>query len=171
MAARQRSGALGIIVVAIAVVGVSWMGLRAMRRAEERARDAADAASAAPTRDPSTPIVPQIPSEIIADAGKMQVARVDLVLRVDGVAVSSEGAPACRRDNRSTIGREANGGAPGSFDEAALQTCLAMLRAQLAGKVVVAAITRAGPVVPTEFLDALAAAVRRAGIEQVVVQP
>ena len=160
-----------MFVVAVAVVGVSWMGLRAMRRAEERSRYATDAGATTPTRDPSSPIVPQIPSDLIADAGKAQIARVDLVLRVDGVAVSAEGAPSCRRDNRSMIGRAPDGGLPGSFDESALRACLATVRAQLAGKLVVAAITRAGPAVPADFLDALSAAVRRAGIEQVVVQP
>lgn len=168
--ARPRSGAIGLFVVALGVVAVSWLGLRAMKRAEERARDATSA-SAAPTRDPSSPIVPQIPSAIVADAGNADVARVDLVLRVDGVAVSAEGVPTCRNGNRSLVGRDGPTGAPGSFDESALQSCLAAVRSQLGTKVPVATITRAGPAVPIDFVDALSAAVHRAGFTQVVVQP
>ena len=171
-AARPRTGALGVFVVAIGVVGVSWLGLRAMKRAEERARDAADAGGTAPTRDPNAPLVPAIPSDVVADAGKMPIARVDLVLRVDGVAVSSEGAPVCRNNNRSTIGRDPNGGAPGSFDESALQACLVSVLGPMQGKMMpVATITRAGPAVPVEWMEALSAAVKRVGVEQVIVQP
>src|SRR6516225_3526222 len=94
-----------------------------MKRAEER-EGRADAGVTAPTRDPGAPLVPTIPSDVIADAGKTPIARLDLVLRVDGVAVSSEGAPVCRANNHSTIGRDPNGGAAGSFDESALRACL-----------------------------------------------
>jgi hypothetical protein len=170
VAARPRSGALGIFVVALGVVGVSYLGLRAMKRAEERGRDAADVGTTAPTRDPNAPLVPAIPSDVIDDAGKTPVARIDLVLRVDGVAVSAEGAPVCRSNNRSTIGRAPDGPA-GSFDEGALQACVMSVLAQMSGKAPVATITRAGPAVPVEWMDALSAAVKRIGLQQVIVQP
>jgi hypothetical protein len=161
-----------VFVVAVGVVGMSWLGLRAMKRAEERARDAdAGMGTPAPTRDPGSPIVPTIPSEVIADAGKTGVGRIDLVLRVDGVAVTSEGAPVCRSNNRSMIGRQPNGGPPGSFDESALQGCFVSVLSQLSGKVPVVSITRAGPAVPVEWMDALSAAVKRIGVQQVLVQP
>ena len=165
---RPRTGALGMVITALGVLGLSWLALRSMTRAQVDAHaDAAAAAAPTTTVDPGPPPprVTPIPAAIVVDAGKAPIARIDLVLRMDGVDVSFEGAPACRAGNRSLVG---NHGAPGSFDEGALQGCLGSLRATLGGKVAVATVTRAGPAVPVDFVDALIAATHRAGVVDVI---
>jgi hypothetical protein len=139
----------------------------------EGAADAAPSISATTGRDESSPIVPAIPSAVLADAGKKQVARLDFVLRMDGVDVSAEGAGTCRENGRSIIGREPGGGAPGSFDESALQKCLSVLIVKFAAddRIPVATLTRAGVAVPTTYFDALTTAIKRAGVRDVIVQP
>jgi len=166
---RQRSGPLGTIVVAVAVLAVGYLALRQMTKSQEHAFPK-PAPSATTGRDPSVPIVPQIPSQIVADAGKTGVARVDFVLRVDGIDVSSEGALSCREGNKTRIGREPGGGA-GTFDDRALTACIASLMPTFGERKPVALVTRAGDAVPKTHLDAVVATVKRAGIAEVLLTP
>jgi hypothetical protein len=111
-------------------------------------------------------VVPQIPQGLVEDA-KTPVLRLDVVLRVDGVDVTADGAPACREGNKHLIGRAADG-AVGSFDERALTMCIAKLRTERPAARPIALVARAGPAVPTTYLDALAAALARAGVADVI---
>lgn len=171
-----RSGALGLFIVAAGVLGTSWLALREMNAKLGSDQDAPS--SSAPiasgagdgTRDPSQPLVVPIPSAVVDDAGKQLLARVDLVLRVDGVDVTAEGAPACRSAGHSRIGRDP-AGAVGSFDERALSACLRDVLSALGDKRAVGSVTRAGGAVPTTYVDALVAVAHRAGIADVTVAP
>ena len=169
MMQRARSGPLGMIVVAAGVLVLSWLAIRSMTRGQQQALP--PQTSATTGRDPSSPIVPPIPFEIVADAGKQGVARLDLVLRMDGIDVSSEGALACRSNNKTLIGREQNGGGAGSFNESALLACIASLRPGWGERKPVAVVSRAGDAVPKTHLDALVATIKRAGIVEVVLSP
>ena len=166
---RQRSSPLGTVVVVLAVLILGWLALRQMTKSQETAYQQGHP-SATTGRDPSLPIVPPIPSQIVADAGKTGVARLDLVLRMDGIDVSSEGAPSCRAHNKTLVGREL-GGSAGTFDERALAGCLTSLVLQYGERKPVAVVTRAGDAVPKTHLDALVAAVKRIGIADVVLVP
>ncbi|MEO7092710.1 MAG: hypothetical protein ABI175_05635 [Polyangiales bacterium] len=168
---RPRGGALGFVVVAGGILLVSWLALRTMGQRLGEGADAGAAPSATTGRDESKPLVPMIPQQIVADAGKTPIARIDLVLRVDGVDVSSEGAPACRQDNHTTIRREPSTGTVGSFDEGALRTCLLQVMTTIQGKRPVATLTRAGDAVPTTYFEALVAAIKRTGVTEVVASP
>ncbi len=166
---RQRSSPVGMIVVIGAVLVLGYLALRQMTKNQEEAYEKTHP-SATTGRDPSAPIVPPIPSQIIADAGKSGVARIDLVLRMDGVDVSSEGATACRQNNRTLVGKEP-GGAAGTFDERALTACIVSLLTRYGERRPVAVLTRAGDAVPKTHLDALVAAIKRAGVAEVVLSP
>jgi hypothetical protein len=168
---KPRAGALGFLVVAGGILLLSWLALRTMGKRLGGDVDAGPTTSATTGRDESKPLVPVIPQEIVIDAGKTPIARIDLVLRVDGIDVSSEGAPACRKDNHTTVRREPNGGGTGSFDENALRTCLLMVTSTIPGKRPVVTVTRAGEAVPTTYFDALVSAVRRMGFTEVVASP
>ena len=168
---KPRAGALGFVVVAAGVLLLSWLALRTMGKRLGDTADASPAPSATTGRDESKPLVPVIPKEVIEDAGKTPIARLDLVLRVDGVDVSAEGAPACRQNNHTVVGREPNGGGAGSFDEHALRNCLFTVLATLSGKRPVATLTRAGEAVPSIHFDALIAAIKRVGIADVIASP
>ncbi|MBI2395691.1 MAG: hypothetical protein HYV09_39360 [Deltaproteobacteria bacterium] len=165
---KRGGSSIGTVIAIVAVVGLSWLSLRKMTEAQRGALvDAAPAQSAAPA---GTPMIPQIPPALRADAGKTPIARVDVTLRVDGLDVTLDGAPACRDGNKRLIGR-GSGGAAGSFDEVALDRCLQPFRAARAGSRFVAFVQRAGPAVPTTYVDALAAALKRAQIDDVLVTP
>ena len=167
---KPRAGALGFLVVAGAVLLLSWLALRTMGKRLGDSGAAPPAVSATTGRDEAKPLVPAIPKEIVDDAGKTPIARIDLVLRVDGIDVSSEGAPVCRKDAHTVVGREPNGSA-GSFNENALRNCLATVVAAIPEKRPVVTITRAGDAVPTTYLDALIAALKRFGFHDVVPSP
>jgi hypothetical protein len=144
-----------------------------MTEAQRRALASADAAPAPPAPESVASggtIVPQIPFALVADAGKTPIARLDVTLRVDGLDLVLDGAQTCREGNRRMVGRE-SGGALGSFDEKALLTCLTVVRASRPEARLVALVGRAGPAVPTTYLDALSAALRRGGVFDVVVAP
>jgi hypothetical protein len=158
-----------MIVVAGAVLVLGYLALRQMTTNQQQAFQK-PAPSATTGRDPSMPIVPQVPSQIVVDAGKPGIARVDLVLRVDGVDVSSEGALSCRSSNKTLVGREP-GGVAGTFDERALSACITSLLPTFADRKPVALVTRAGDAVPKTHLEALVAAVKRAGISEVILSP
>ncbi|MGZ3456064.1 MAG: hypothetical protein ACXWUG_24670 [Polyangiales bacterium] len=155
----RGSSAFGTVVAAVAVLALSWLALRSMTDKQKAAF--ADAGAA---ENPVTPIVPTIPPALVGDA-KTPVARLDVVLRVDGVEATLDGAPICRDGHRRLVGR-APGGANGSFDEPALIACVRAAKPQ--GKKTIALVTRAGPAVPTTFQDALIAALKRAGADEVV---
>lgn len=161
---KQRAGGLGSIVAIVGVVVISWLGLRKMTEAQKALVPDTGAASTA-----SSLIVPPIPPGLVPDA-KTPVLRLDVELRVDGVDVTADGAPACRDGNKRLIGR-ASGGAIGSFDEGALVACVTKLRADRPAAQPIAIVTRAGPAVPSTFFDALRAALTRAGVADVVVHP
>lgn len=172
MPQRAKPGGFGTIVVAAGVIGTSWLAVRQLTKSISEHAPVADAAPTAfgTGVDPSKPLVPTIPSAIVEDAGKKAIARIDLVLRMDGVDVSAEGAPACRDGNHTRVGR-ASGGAAGTFDASMLTACITSVLAGIGERVPVATITRAGPAVPSEYVDALAAETKRAGVVQVLVQP
>ncbi len=155
--------------IAIAgVVGIGWLGLRSMTEKQRAAlAPHADASVAAPLASSGPTLVVPIPKAILESAGKTPLARLDVVLRVDGLDLWLDGAPACRDGHRRRVGR-APDGATGSFDEPALSACVAVVRAQRQEARVVAIVTRAGPAVPSTYGDALLAALRRAGIVDVV---
>ena len=165
-----RSGsALGSVVVIAGIVGLSWLALRKMTETQKELLAKVDAAVAVSGGATSgQQIILPMPSQILANAGKSPILRLDVVLRVDGLDVTADGAPTCRDGNRRLIGR-ASGGANGSFDENALIACIAGLRQKLPTHKAVALVTRAGPAVPTTYLDALQAALGRAGITDIVV--
>lgn len=165
-----RSGsAFGSLVVIAGVVGLSWLALRKMTDTQKELLARVDAAVAQSSGATSgQQIVLPIPTQIVASAGKTPILRLDVVLRVDGLDVTADGAPSCRDGNRRLVGR-ASSGASGSFDENALLACVAGLRQTLPTHRAVALVTRAGPAVPTTYLDALQAALGRAGITDIVV--
>lgn len=165
---KRGGSSIGTVVAVVAVAGLSWLSLRKMTEAQRSAL--ADAGPADSGAAPGPRVVPQIPPALLADAGKTPIARVDVTLRVDGLDVTLDGAPSCREGNKRLIGR-ASGGAAGSFDEAALERCLQPFRAARAGSRLVAFVQRAGPAVPTTFVDALSAALRRAQMDDVIVSP
>lgn len=166
--ARQGGSALGTLIVIAAIVGLSWLALRKMTETQKELVGKIDAAVAQQSGVPGPQLVPTIPEPILASAGKQQVLRLDVVLRVDGLDVTSDGAPACRDGNKRLIGRAPNGPA-GSFDESALLACIGALRAKFPTHKPVALVTRAGPAVPETFMDALKAALGRAGVSDIVV--
>lgn len=143
----------------VAVIALSFFALRSMTAKQRAAFADAGAAQDAPAIG-----LPTIPPALVADA-KTPVARLDVVLRVDGVDVTLDGAPICRDGHRRLVGREP-GGVAGSFDEPALIACVRAVKPE--GRRMIALLTRAGPAVPTTFEDALVAALRRAGAEEVV---
>jgi hypothetical protein len=165
----RRGSGLGTVLVLVAVVGLSWLAIRKMTDTQKDLLNKIDAAvsheAGAPT---GSQIILPIPTQILASAGKQQVLRLDIVLRVDGLDVTADGAPACRDGNKRLIGRATNGPA-GSFDENALSACIGALRAKVPTYKPVALVTRAGPAVPTTYLDALQAALGRCGISDIVV--
>ncbi len=170
---RPKSGALGTFVVAGGVLALSWLAIRTMskRASDAPVVDAGASPTATTGRDDGLPLLTPIPSAIVEDAGKPGLVRVDLVLRVDGVAVTVDGARQCYDGPRSLIGREPNGGSSGSFDEGALRTCLLGVIKSAGVRKLVATIGRAGTGVPTTYADALVAAVKRIGIVEVVLAP
>ena len=163
------------MIVAVGVAASVGLGLFQMKRSMERAAEKTASSSAA-SASPSVPgtgrdVLQPVPDELVADAGKAMVGRIDLVLRVDGVQASLEGAPACRhtvRAHESTVG-VARGGGQGTFDESALDACLASMRMLMRNRPAFVAVRRAGPAIVDAQLDALAAAVRRARWENVRV--
>lgn len=163
---------LGTILVAAAIVVSSWLALRSMTDKQRSARGpTADASSRAmPAVSSGVTLVPPIPAAIVADAGKTPLARLDVTLRVDGLDLALDGAQACRDGSKRMVGRDPSG-ALGSFDEKALLTCVTLVRAARPEARVVAMIGRAGPAVPSTFVDALIAALKRGGVEDVVVGP
>ena len=159
---KQRGGGLGSIVAIGGVVVIGWLALRKMTDAQRAMiTDAGVVATGA-----NSVVVPPIPPGLVADA-KTPVLRLDVVLRVDGVDVTADGAPACRNENKRLIGR-ASGDAIGSFDENALAACITKLRAERSSARPIAMVSRAGPAVPLTYFDALVAALGRAGVPDVV---
>jgi hypothetical protein len=155
----RGSSAIGTVIAAVAVLGLSWLALRSMT-----AKQRAAFADAGPAVSPVATGLPTIPPALLGDA-KTPVARLDVVLRVDGVDATLDGAPICRDGHRRRVGR-ASGGANGSFDEPALIACVRAVKP--ADRKLVALVTLAGPAVPPTFVDALVAALRRAGADDVV---
>ena len=169
MKGQPRSNPAAMILVGAAILVIGWLAVRQMTESQRKALQQAHP-SATTGRDPNAIIVPPIPSYILADAGTAGVMRIDLVVRVDGVDVASEGAATCRRDNHTVVGRD-RGGAVGSFDETALSNCLLGLLSKKGERLPVVTITRAGDAVPKTYLDALVASVKRVGVEHVVLAP
>jgi hypothetical protein len=169
---KRGGSALGTVVVAVFVIGLSWYGLRKMTDTQKELVAKIDAAVTAQTSGASSgqQMVLPIPTHIVANAGKTPILRLDITVRVDGLDVTADGAPACRDGHKRLIGR-ASSNAAGSFDESALIGCIGALRAQHAAAKPVALVTRAGPAVPTTYFDALKAALGRAGITDTVVAP
>jgi len=159
---QTRGGGLGSIVAIGGVVVIGWLALRRMTEAQ-RAR-VADAGIAATTA--GSVVAPPIPPALLEDA-RSPVLRLDVVLRVDGLDVIADGAPACRDGTKRLIGR-ASGDAPGSFDENSLVACVTKLRADRPAARPIAIVSRAGPAVPLTYFDALVAALGRAGVPDVV---
>lgn len=167
----RGGSAAGTLIVAVAVLGLSWWGLKRMTETQKELLGKLDGAIATvATSGASTgqQMMLPIPSQILESAGKTPVLRLDIVVRVDGLDVTADGAPACRDGHRRLIGRS-SGNAPGSFDESALTACIAALRTKQPGHKPVALVTRAGPAVPATFFDALQAALGRAGVTDVVL--
>jgi hypothetical protein len=164
---RKGGSWLGTLVVVAGVVFISWLALRRMTETQKALLGAIDAAVAAHSGAlAETPLVPPIPSAIAADAGKQPLLRLDVVVRVDGLDVTANGAPSCRDGHKRLIGRK-TGGAAGTFDEGALASCIRRLLADHPNARSVAVVTRAGPAVPTTQFDALTAALGRAGVSDV----
>lgn len=163
---RRRGSAFGTVIALTAILVISWLALQKMTAAQ-RARLTPDAAIAAPPASPGAQVMPTIPAPILsaAAAAKTPVARLDVVVRVDGLDLTLDGAPVCRDGHRRLVGR-APGGEAGSFDETALVACMQGFRAS--DGQLVALITRAGASVPRTFVDALSAALRRGGAHDVV---
>lgn len=167
--ARRASG-VGTVIALLAVVGLTYLAIRKMTETQKELLGKVDAAVAQSSGAASgQQIILPIPTQILADAGKTNVLRLDVVLRVDGLDVTADGAPACRDGNKRLIGR-ASSGAAGSFDESALLACISGLRQKVPTHKPVALVTRAGPAVPATYLDALSAALGRAGVGDIVVQ-
>ncbi len=166
MRKRGGGGAVGSIVAIAGVVVISWLGLRRMTEAQKALVHDAGAPASSTV---NSVLVPPIPPGLVDDA-KSPVLRLDVVLRVDGVDVTADGAPACRDGSKRLIGRGADG-TIGSFDENALVACVTKLRADRPGAKPVALVSRAGPAVPSTYLDALRAALGRAGVPDVVSNP
>jgi hypothetical protein len=152
---------LGTVVAIVGVFVIGWLGLRKMTATQQALAIDAGVVSTA-----SSVVVPPIPPGLVEDA-KTPVLRLDVVLRVDGVDVTADGAPACREGNRHLIGRGSDG-ANGSFDENALVACIRKLCAERAAARPIAIVSRAGPAVPVTYFDALVAALGRAGVADVV---
>jgi len=167
---KRGGSAIGTVIAAVGVLVISWLALRSMNEAQRRALAKLDAAPEPVTIASGGTIVPQIPPQVLADAGKTPIARLDVTLRVDGLDLVLDGAQTCREGNRRMVGRE-SGGALGSFDEKALLACLTLVRASRPDARIVALIGRAGPAVPSTYMDALSAALHRGGIGDVVVTP
>lgn len=168
-----RGGSLGTLVAAAGVVVIAWLGLRSMNEAQKKAAaPTTDAQLAAPLVSSGVTMVPPIPPPILASASssKTPIARLDVTLRVDGLDLTLDGAQACRNGSKRMVGRDP-GGAVGSFDESALTGCVTLIRGSRPEARVVALVGRAGPAVPTTFVDALVSALKRAGIADVVVTP
>ena len=163
-----RPGPIGTLVVGAAIIGVFYMGMRSMNR--EMARQA----PSAPTPAMSISGAPRamgplpIPQALVEKAAERGIARIDVTMRVDGLDVAFNGSLACREGNRRLIGR-ASDGATGSFDAAALDGCIAGLLRDRRKPMPVAIVDRAGPMVPVTYRDALVAELRKAGVEEVVV--
>lgn len=157
-----RGGGLGSIVAIGGVAVIGWLALRKMTEAQRAL--ATDAGIAAATT--GSVFVPPIPPGLIPDA-RTPVLRLDVVLRVDGLDVTADGAPACRDGDKRLIGR-ASGDALGSFDESALVACVTKLRGDRPAARPIAVVSRAGPAVPLTYFDALVAALGRAGVPDVV---
>jgi hypothetical protein len=153
----RGSSALGSVIAIAAVIGISFFALRSMTA---RQRAAFTDAGASPAHS----ALATIPPALLGDA-RTPVARLDVVLRVDGLDATLDGAPICRDGHRRLIGREP-GGVAGSFDEPALLACVRAVKP--ADKRMIALVTRAGPAVPTTYEDALVAALKRAGADEVV---
>ncbi len=168
--ARSSGSAFGTLLAAAFVVGLSWFGIRKMTDTQKELLKQIDAATAPTSSGASTgqQLVLPIPTHILQNAGKTPVLRLDVTVRVDGLDVTADGAPACRDGHKRLIGR-ASSNAPGSFDEGALLACIGALRAKQATHKPVALVTRAGAAVPATYLDALQAALGRAGVTDVVV--
>ncbi len=168
-----RPGPLATIVVAALAFAVFWFGLRSVVR---RTREASAPAASASVATSSSEIgstgsgVWPLPKAPIDRAGQRGVARLDVTMRIDGLDVALDQRPTCRDGARRWIGR-AQGDAPGSFDQAALGTCLASIARDRRDRMLVAVIARAGSQVPTTYRDALEAELRRLGVEDVVVDP
>lgn len=160
---RPSSSPLATILVVVGILGIGWF---AMRKMVQRQVDAHPAASSAAVGG-GAPVVPQIPPAIADDAGKAGLVRFDVTVRMDGLDVSVDGAPACRDGHRRKVGRNASNAA-GSFDEPALVACLQPLLLQAGAKRPVALLTKAGPAVPGTYVDALVAVLKRTGIADVI---
>ena len=158
---KRGGSSLGSIIAIGGVVVIGWLALRKMTDAQKAIVADAGVATAS-----TNVVVPPITQGIIADA-KTPVLRLDVVLRVDGIDVTADGAPACREGNKHLIGR-ASDGAAGSFDERALTMCITKLRAERPAAQPIGVVTRAGPAVPATYFDALVAALGRAGVADVV---
>jgi hypothetical protein len=169
---KRGGGALGTVVVAVFVLGLSWYALKKMTDTQKDLLQKVDAAVVAQSSGATSgqQMVLPIPTHILASAGKTPILRLDVTVRVDGLDVTADGAPACRDGHKRLIGR-ASSNAPGSFDEGALIGCISALRAQHAAAKPVALVTRAGAAVPATYLDALKAALGRAGVTDTVVAP
>lgn len=171
---RRGGTSIGTVVAAVAVLVIGWLGVRNLTERQVQAHSDAgvvDAQSA--EASPATPLlVPQIPAAIASSATKAKtpLARLDVTVRVDGLDLALDGAPTCREQGKRLVGR-ASGGAAGSFDETALATCVTIARTGRPDARFVAMVGRAGPAVPRTFVDALVAALGRAGITDVVVTP
>ncbi|MBL8716892.1 MAG: hypothetical protein JNL79_12900 [Myxococcales bacterium] len=153
---------LATLLVVVGIVGIGWL---AMRKMVQKQVDAHPAVSS--TVGGGVPVVPQVPAAIADDAGKAGLIRFDVTLRMDGLDVSVDGAPACRDGHHRKIGRNSSNGA-GSFDEAALTACLQPLLLTAGAKRPVALLVKAGPAVPSTYVDALIAALKRVGIADVI---
>ena len=168
---RRSSGSvsgLGWLVIVAGIAAMSYMAIRTMT-AKQQAAFALDAGNS----DVAVPqlLVPPIPSSVLSarsDAGKGEPARLDIVMRVDGVAVSFDGAAACRRGRQNLVGRSTNGAA-GTFDEMALATCLRTLFDEHPSRSVVAFISRAGIAVPADHVEELRRTIEGLGVKDIVV--
>src|SRR5689334_11312884 len=99
--ARRGGLGVGTIVVLVAVVALAWLGIRKMTDTQKELLDKADTAFAQSSGASSgQQIILPIPTQILADAGKSDVLRLDIVLRVDGLDVTADGAPSCRDGNK-----------------------------------------------------------------------
>lgn len=167
MTPPQRSSPLGTLVVAVGVVVIGWMAVRKMVSEQSKAMSVA---SASANNGAQTAGVPQIPAQLLEDAGKLGALRFDVTLRMDGLDLTIDGAPACRDGHRRKVSRN-SGNAPGSFDESALVSCVQLALVSAPQRRPIALIVKAGPAVPSTYVDALIAALKRAGIADVLPPP